>query len=466
MRNFFVFANFVVLCAALPSCSALAGPLLDDFIQRLPADVIVSHDAVETVGGRERLGRLLLEEDAGVTLQLENAVLENISGGIFLRGDAAVLTTATGLARAETISMVVPLLAWLLSDRAGTMPIHGAFEAKGLAIEMAMTPMGGGEVLTADRVAVGRADGGEVLAMLVDDASLKAPSGETLTLGSVRANFPAISGEVRLQDLSRFGIEVADISASRANGQGIVALDAAAFRFRSAQPIVPEQGHNSMLGRLGTLYNALSTANFAVQADYSGLLLPKANLMPGELGEILPAQPGVAFSGDGSVQLTVSSGQLELSVDQRLGGVADISVRLSAALTPLDRVALLSLDRGTIPELTDFPQVSLQRVRLRYQNQGVEQIVAGFGLVSLKASLDAAAKPYLDRAGEAAGSVRQLLGVVGNWIERGRDGPVCAISQMADGTSVSLTEIVIIAMISPDVAARQLQITDQGCADR
>lgn len=453
----------VLLASAAFPLAASAGPLLDNFKSRMPTDVRLSYDTPEVDGGVERLGRLVIEGADGTLVRMSNAALSDRSGGMFLSGDTVLLSAEDGMASAISISVGTPLVAWFFADQTSTIPIHSAIELEGLTIDMNDTALGGGEKLSADRLAFGRAQGGEVMALLAEKIGIEAPGGQTMSIGALRANFPVLADALSWQAVRRLGIEADQVQATGSDQIEIFSLEALALRLRSDKNLEFGPTARTAAGRAGELYNALTSADLVVQAELSGLDLPVHNLLPDEFKPALDAVPGGAVRGDLSVQLRFSAAEMTVAIEQRLEGLFDFALDLGAGLKPIPAERLAALDAGEGPEITDFPEISIGAFRVGYQSKGIDQILVALGLEGAKGLVMTAADPLLARAGSAATAARPLIEAVGAWFERGRTEPVCVVADIDQSARLSLAEIAVIAVLSPDLAVQQLKLSDTGC---
>lgn len=458
MRFFAKFAIFAgVFCIlGLP---AQAGVLLDRLKAVLPNVAAIDHDAISVDTGGEHLGRLTIEGN-GVDLLVEDARLAEGQDGLVLHGRNMIFTAASGRVRADVLALSQSAVTWMLSSSDAGLPSNPAFAVEGLAIEMFSGPTGGGESLLADRLAVGQASETGVLALQGSDLSLVAAGGERLSLGAIRANFPTLGGDVL--DWSRFGLQIDTISAVRSDGESILQLASLFMSLQSDRslnvPLLPK----TRIARALTIYNHLVASNLGIKVDFRGLILPTDNLLPGEMGKQLEAMPGSALTGDGSFELALSSGQFALGFDLRMSGLLDLAGRLAARLMPFDAVRVDRLEADIQAEISDIPAIFLQELELHYQSKGLEELIAGLGSTSLRTLIETGMEPIIARAGDAGGAARQLLAAIGDWIDDGGRKPVCARARIGNAP-VMLTEILVITLLSPDVAGAQLAMTDQGC---
>ena len=414
------------------------------------------HDPVSvTDDGSEYLGRVLIESDDGLRLDIEAAWLRTGASGPVLSGEDVLLLTPDARSGASALSVSVTALAWYLG-KDGTAPLTASVELRDPWVEMIRGALGGGERLSAGALALGPAGNG-LFAFSLRDVAVTTPAGDSLGMRRLLANLPEelLAGE--FGELDGLGLEVEGLLAARADGGPILRFDRAGARISGRLP-EPLPASSNRLETVVRIYQAIASAEIRGEVSLEGLHLPLAGLLPGEMGAALSALDPLA--GSTAVRFDLAQGQLSLDFQQQMQGAFDATFRLSARMQPFTEARLAEFDEGADPELSDLPSISLKAFSVSFRDKGLDRILVAAGLLPLADAIRSAADPMLDGAGQAEAAARQVVDGVAGWFANGTARVVCA-GLPADAPAMELAELAVVAALSPDLAASRLRVTEQ-----
>lgn len=490
-----------------PAC---AGPLADSIavLIRTNGGSISweSENGLSPPGNGEELRGVAIGTPDGQRIVVDRALLAGNPESPNIRMQDIVLSGSRGQGGARSVEVTGDTLAALMRqpvrpdmEEPGTM-LRGLADANGLLI------------VEGARLIAARHDGGRPEEVLVErlEANLLATGMDTFTLAglystsgtgevlSVRtiaasvdlANFtPSLDGTEnsglsgRIGEILRNGLNIdyslsmSQVLVSDKDRSPVARLGQITFR-RDSDDGAPTDDFRVAMARAATIerpearglaaYNAMVSLNSTSGIEFSGLWLPWADLMPGRFSEAVRAAGGRVLSGEGHIASTIKQGRLDVDMQVDFDGAADLGLKLTLGVPPVDAARIDELASGDAPRITDIPPITIEHFSAEFQDRGLDELLRQLGLGGSGEAITGALTAMvgrLDGVPLVAVQAKPLISGVVDWVESGRETKSCVVTAPAEGDTQAptLIEVGMVSMLSPAAAAKRMRLAYIDC---